>query len=83
MTKCFLYVCFVCLFRFEGTLNDTSNVEIAPKEIGERDFLYMLSDELQRFLSEINSESNKSDIIAFVIFTVCKNRIFNNSCQKV
>ena len=34
----------------------------------------MLSDKLQRFLNEINSENNKSDIITditFVIFTVC------------
>ena len=48
----------------------------------------MLSDELQTFLKEINSENNKTDIttcddITFVIFTVCKNGIFINSGQKV
>ena len=48
----------------------------------------MLSDELQRFLNEINSENNKSDIITcdditFVIFTVCKSRIFMNFGFKV
>ena len=47
----------------------------------------MLSDELQRFLNEINIENNKSDIITcdditFVIFTVCKNGIFMNSGLK-
>ena len=50
---------------------------------------YMLSDELLRFLNEINCENNKSDIIitcddiTFVIFTVCKNGIFMNSGLKV
>ena len=48
----------------------------------------MFSDELQRFLNEINSANNKSDIIicddiTFVIFTVCKNGIFMNSGLKV
>ena len=57
----------------------------------------MLSDELQRFLNEINSENNKrqcleynkSDIITcgdditFVIVTVCDNGIFMNSGVKV
>ena len=48
----------------------------------------MLSDELQRFLNEINSENNKSDIttsddITFVIFTVCKIGIFMNFGLKV
>ena len=51
----------------------------------------MLSDELQRFLNEINSEHNKvivitfitSDDITFVIFTVCENRFFMNSGFKV
>ena len=43
----------------------------------------MLSDELQRFINEINSENNKSDIftcdaIIFSIFTVCKNEFFMN-----
>ena len=38
----------------------------------------MLSDELSRFLNEINSENKKCDVITydditFVIFTVCKN----------
>ena len=37
----------------------------------------MLSDELQIFLNEINSN------ITFVIFTVCKNGIFMNSGLKV
>ena len=32
--------------------------------------LYMLSDEIQRFLNEINSESNKSEDIIFITFTV-------------
>ena len=38
---------------------------------------YMLSDELQKFLNEINRENNHS------IFTVCKNGIFKNSGLKV
>ena len=49
---------------------------------------YMLSDELQRFLNETNSENNKSDIITcdditFVIVTVCKNGMFMNYGLKV
>ena len=35
------------------------------------------------FLSEINSENNKRDVITFVIFIVCKNGIFMNSGLKV
>ena len=47
----------------------------------------MLSDELQRFLNEIKSENNKSDIITCAvitfIFTVCKIGVFMNSELKV
>ena len=44
----------------------------------------MLSDELHRFLNEINSEKiikviSSLVIISLVIFTVCKNGIFMNS----
>ena len=42
----------------------------------------MLSDELQRFLNEINGENNISDI-TFVIFIIYKNGIFINSGLKI
>ena len=80
----FVAVCIVAI-----ALSHINFCDIPYSQMCVFPFLYMLSNELQRFLNEINSESNKSDIITcnditFVIFTVCKlNGISLNSGLEV